>query len=279
MPRAFSGMMFYMGANTNMTIDVKKAARLLLEVRATGVRISELPDDCRPTNLDEAYAIQAEVQGQLKDATEGAVIGYKVGAAADGAMKNFGLEEPFAGTLLDQFMLESPAGIPSDGCFVRVIECEYAFKMADDFLPAAAPYDLDAIVAGVASLVLSIEVVDSRYIDSSKVGGLQVIADSGGAGYWVKGQEIIDFHDIDFEDASVSLLVNGEECATGQSSNVYGSPLNSLAWLINHVCLSGREVKAGHYITVGTFNAPMPVNPGDYVIADFGQLGKVEVGF
>ncbi len=260
-----------------MSIDVEKAARQLLEVRATGMRLTELPEDCRPKSLDDAYAIQTTVQAQLCDVTEGGFIGYKVGAAAAGAMKNFGLDEPFSGTLIDQFMVQSPAEIPADGCFSRIIECEFAFKMAEDFLPPAAPYDLDAILGGVACLVLSIEVVDSRF--ASPQNGLHVIADSGGAGYWIKGPEIANFHDIDFEDYSVKLLVNGEEAATGYSTNVYDSPLNSLAWLVNHICLKGRDIKAGDYITVGTFNTPHPVNPGDNVVADFGDLGKVEVQF
>lgn len=262
-----------------MNIDVEMAARLILEVRASGLRLTELPAECNPTSLEDAYAVQASVQRQLAGATDGAFVGYKVGAAGEGAMRGFGLEEPFAGTLIDQFVFESPVSIPADGCFIRMIECEFAFKMADDFLAAAAPYDLDAVFAGIDTLVPAIEVVDSRFQANPPGGGLTVIADSGGAGYWIKGTETTAFQELDFEDCSATLLINGEPVAEGHSTNVYGNPLLSLAWLVNHLCAKGGGIAKGDYATVGTFNAPYAANVGDLAVADFGLLGKVEVQF
>ncbi len=262
-----------------MTIDVAKAAGLLVEVRASGIRLDSLPDDCRPTSLSEAYAIQQAVQQTLATATDGSIAGYKVGAAGEAAMTGFGLEEPFAGTLLDSFMFTSPASITRDSCFIRVIELEFAFRISEDFAAAAAPYDLDAVLAGVDQLAVSIEVVDSRYLDLAGAGGLQVIADSGGAGVWIEGPATADFHDLDFEDYPATLRVNGKAVATGNSANVYGNPLHSLAWLINNICARGGTVGAGNMVTTGTFQPPTPVDVGDFVSGDFGALGTVEVQF
>ena len=262
-----------------MGIDIDRAARLLLEARATGARLPELPAECRPNSLDEAYGIQTAVQNGLVAATEGAFIGYKVGAAGEGAMRNFALDEPFAGTLIDQLSFESPVTIPADACFVRLIECEFAFKMGDDFPAAAAPYDPEAVFAGIDSLILAIEVVDSRFQGDTAGRGFDVIADSGGTGVWIKGREITNFRDLDFEDCSVTLKVNGAAVANGHSSNVYDNPIHSLTWLVNHLCNRGGGIAKGDYATVGTFNTPVAVSVGDLVVAEFDGLGSVEVQF
>ena len=49
-------------------------AKLLIDARVSGP-ISELPDNCRPSNMSEVYAIHDAVAAEL-----GPVLGWKVGA-------------------------------------------------------------------------------------------------------------------------------------------------------------------------------------------------------
>ena len=53
------------------------AIRLLLDARATGVRLPELPADARPLTAADAYRIQDGVVRAL-----GPIVGWKVGAKA-----------------------------------------------------------------------------------------------------------------------------------------------------------------------------------------------------
>jgi hypothetical protein len=50
------------------------AAELLIEARKSGP-INDLPDNCRPTNIGDVYAIHDAVAAKL-----GPVLGWKVGA-------------------------------------------------------------------------------------------------------------------------------------------------------------------------------------------------------
>lgn len=40
---------------------------------------------------------------------------------------------------------------------------------------------------------------------------------------------------------------------------------------------SRRALKRGDYITTGSVTAPIPVEPGQHVVADFGPLGRIEL--
>lgn len=256
-----------------------RAAEMLMQVRMSGDLIDGLPDDLRPGSPEEAYAIQDAYVPFVHGKAGGSMLGYKAGATNPAAMERMALEEPFRAVLLSAFAHPSGASVPAEACFMRVLEVEFAFRMADDLPPAAFPYDQDAVRAAVGTLIPAIEVVDSRYADWTQVGGLQVIADNGSAGLWVYGQEREDWHGLDLGDLSASLKVDGELVQEGHSSAVLDSPLNSLTWLANSLCLAGKGLKAGDVVTTGTVTAPHVVGTGHTCTADFGDLGEVSITF
>jgi len=65
----------------------------------------------------------------------------------------------------------------------------------------------------------------------------------------------------------------------GVGANVLGDPRVALAWLLNEVTGLGITLAAGQVITTGTCAVPIPIGPGDAVLADFGVLGSVSVRF
>jgi len=55
--------------------------------------------------------------------------------------------------------------------------------------------------------------------------------------------------------------------------------VNVLLWLANRQSSQGRGLKAGDIVSTGTCTGLDPVQPGDHVRADFGELGTVEIVF
>jgi len=256
-----------------------RAAAALLEVRRTGERIDGLPEDLKPASLEEAYAIQAAYVPMILDMYGGHRVGHKVGATGPAPQQMLALEAPFRGILLSPFVHRSPAELAAGDTFIRVVESEFAFRLNDDLPAAAAPYDMAAVTAAIASMCISIEVVDLRYTTGMQAGGLQVIADNGGAGHWIEGPPVDDWTAVDLDDHAVSLSINGEVVQEGSSANVLGNPLNSLAWLANDLCLAGDGLRAGDLVITGSCTAPTPADAGALAVADFGVLGQVSVRF
>ena len=257
----------------------QQAADIFMDIRRTKNWIETLPEEVRPTNLEEAYAIQDKHVAALIAETSSTVVGYKGGATNPTAMATMGLEEPFRAVLLSAFMQQSPATLPAGSCNVRVLESEVAFRMGDNLPAAAFPYDKDAVMGAIASVMPAIEVVDTRFKVFGASGGLQAIADNGAAGYWVPGTEISDWRQFDYDDFPISLHINGDKVADGNSANVLESPINSLTWIANQLCLAGGGLKEGDLVTTGTATPPTPCNEGDQVMADFGSMGQVEIQF
>ncbi len=262
------------------TAAAGRAAAMLNDVRTSGALIEALPADLRPADADDAYRIQeAGVAGVLDVAGGGAVVGRKIGATNPAAQEMLGLPEPFQARLLSPFVLDSPAEIAADDMFMRVMEVEFAFRLGADTTTGGAAYDADSVRPLIAAVVPAIEVVDSRFTDWTRVGGLSVIADQGGGGRWIRGAEVTDFAGLDFAGYPVGIGIDGAPRESGTGAAVLGSPLNALAWLANHLAARGQTLKAGEYVTTGSCTKPFPAAKGEAAVADFGALGQVKVSF
>jgi 2-keto-4-pentenoate hydratase len=128
-------------------------------------------------------------------------------------------------------------------------------------------------------MLLAVELPDSRYKDYANVGGNQILADSGYSKRFVAGRDVPGWRDLDLAAQPVILLLNGTEFARGTGSAVLGDPRLALHWLALELPKLGRRLKAGEIVTTGTATAPAPVVSGSHIVADFGDLGSVEVRF
>jgi 2-keto-4-pentenoate hydratase len=131
----------------------------------------------------------------------------------------------------------------------------------------------------VASLVLAIEVPDSRFEDFTSVGVPSLVADAMCSGHFILGPTVGDWRGLDLVAQEARVLVNGEERSTGRGANVMGDPRGALAWMANEVTGRGWSLSAGDVVLTGAAAAPIPIAPGDAVLAEFGGLGTVEVSF
>lgn len=259
--------------------SVARAAAALAAARPPHPAMAALPADATPHSLDDAYAIQEAMAAEICKQDGARRIGYKAGATAPAPQELLKLDGPFYGVLVSSLWHDSGVVIPASACHNRVMEIEFAFRMSEDLPAAAGPYDPDGVRAAVGSALLAIEVVDFRLAGGFQSGGLAVIADNGAHGHFITGKEFANLDLIDWEDTDVRLLVNDAEVTTGNSGNVLGSPLNSLTWLANTLCLKGGGLKSGDLVIAGSCIGPQPAAAGDHVVADFGELGSVEVTF
>ncbi len=264
-------------------VQINRAADLLLQARLEHQAMAALPDACRPRDEAEAYQVQDRFVDRLladHGATNGGgIIGYKAGCTNITAQRQLGLSSPFAGPLLAALARTSPTEIPAEAGFMRMIEAEVGFRLGRDLPTTSTPYDAASVRPALATVFGAIEVVDSRYEDWTTAGAPQLIADNVCMGFWVYGAESANLDSLDLADHGVQVRRNGVEAEKGNSANVLGNPLNSAAWLANHLCTRGTSLKAGQLITTGTMIAVNNAQKGDVVEADFGTLGVVTVSF
>ena len=66
---------------------------------------------------------------------------------------------------------------------------------------------------------------------------------------------------------------------TATAAEVLGTPLNSLAWIANHLGSRGLGLRAGDVVMSGSVSKVLQPRPGDTIRASFTRLGSVSVRF
>lgn len=256
------------------------AARLLWRHWQAGTVLQTLPANLRPTTRAQGHAVQAK----LPLVSNQTVAGWKIAATSVVGQHHIGVSGPLTGRLLAGQINEETSALPLLGNRMRVTEPEFAFRFARTLERRGRPYEMDEIMAAVASLHPSIEVPDSRYADFAHAGEAQLIADNACAWRFVLGPAAPpQWRGLDLAAHAVSASVTTADRSSrqrgGSGSNVLGDPRRALAWLVNELSALNIELEAGEIVMTGTCMAPLEIAPGDLVIADFGPLGRVSVRF
>ncbi len=259
----------------------RAAASLLREARRERRPLPTLPESCRPRDMAEAYAIQAAFLAG-PSAADGALQtrGYKLACTSPKAQAALGTDGPFPGRLLDGAIHDSPAALAADQHIFRLVEPEFAFRLGQDLPPRAEAYGEAEVAAAVAALLPAIEIVCSAFGEAWwDIGAPCVAADNAAHGGLVVGPPIADWRDLDLAGHAVSLSINGETVSEGRGANALGGPLTALTWLANALGADpdGPGLQAGELVTTGVVTAFRLVGAGDSVVAEFGDLGRVEL--
>lgn len=242
-----------------------QAAALLVQARRTMQLLTGLPEACRPASVADAHAIQ--------DATT-AALGKAVGAFK--AMAPPG-GEPNRGLIYEGTIHPTPARMPATQVPACGVEAEVAFVFRRDLPPRAQPYTRDEVSAVVDALA-AIEVVDSRFVDRNAVSNLDNLANSISNGGFVHAPPLADWRGLPLGKLRVRLTVNGETVIDKEGGHPTGDPLGVAVALVN-MMRAQNGVRAGQFVTCGSWTGLRFLKPGDVCGARFDGLGEAEVTF
>src|SRR5918998_1796458 len=136
----------------------RAASDLLVRLWREGGRVPALPEPLRPVTRADGYAVQA----LLEERTGRPLFGWKIAATSREGQAHIGVDGPMAGRLLAERAFDSGAELSLGANHMRVVEPEFAFRMARDLAPRAAPYGTGEVLDAVAALHPAIDVPDSR---------------------------------------------------------------------------------------------------------------------
>ena len=242
------------------------AAGMLLDARRTNVPIDDLPAALQPVTLDEAYFVQDRLA-----LAYGEIGGWKVGAPTADATPSFA-PMPLAWIASNDAELEGKHRI-------RGLEAEIAFLMAKDLPPRENAYSRDEVVAAIASCHPAIEVIESGLTDPIKAAKLSMIADLQMHGAFVYGAAVANWQKIDFSKEHVTLAVDGVVRVERTGSNTSGDLMRLLPWLANAGAVRTGGLKAGQWITTGSWTGLALAMAGSCVDVTFSTAGQVHLRF
>lgn len=248
-----------------MSFDVGRAASLLVEGRKQHRQIE--PFSPGPANAEDAYAVQDEVARRL-----GPLGGWKVGTKAPG-------EIPNAAPLFADLVRPSQADWPSSSLRMIGVEAELAFRIGREVEPRSEPIPRDEIWAVIASVHAALEIVDTRLANWKEADRLWLLADNQSNGGFVYDPAGIPVGDRSFAEAPVRLLIDGRVAVEGRGGNPAGEPRRLVEWLVNHCAQRRGGLRAGMFVTTGSYTGMLFVEPGASVEAAFDGIGSVSVHF
>lgn len=233
-----------------------RAAALLVTARRTRQPLSRLPEDCRPTTLDEAFAIEAATVAQLGDA----VAGWKVALLPDGQFSY--------GVILASVVARSGAVVDARDVPLLGMEGEIAFRFLEDLPPRPTAYAREEIAARVVAFPL-IEIVATRYADYQGTPVIERTADFMSNGAFVVGDDQPGWRTIDLVNIPVSLTFDDAVVVERNGGHALGDPLQLAIDMVNRL-REGSGVRAGQMITTGAYTGMQIARRGQRVSVRFG---------
>jgi len=153
-------------------------------------------------------------------------------------------------------------------------EPEIAFLLGRD---VTAPATVTSVLAATEAVFAAVDILDSRY-DDFRFTLPDVIADNASGGRIVLGPQARRPDElVDLRLLGCVLRVGGEVVATAAGAAVSGHPAAAVAWLANRLGAQGKNLRAGMLVLSGGLTAPVPLEPGSAITAEFDGLGSIEV--
>ncbi len=171
----------------------------------------------------------------------------------------------------------SPADARDWPLRMRGIEAEIALRLARDVDPAMA-VELDRQQAAelVDAMCVSIEIVDSRWIEGLQAPPFAKLADLQSHGALVLGAWVA-YRELDWSKQQCRVRIGDQAAVERCGSHALSDPCFLLPDWLRHATRHGATVAAGTLVTTGTWVGILPAAAGDLVSAEFPGIGSASV--
>jgi 2-keto-4-pentenoate hydratase len=212
-----------------------------------------------------------------------ALVATATGAAAEGFPRHWKSGGPSRSALPTHAALPA-AGVwasPADGRHwhgnLRLIEVEIALRLGQAVTPAdAAGLAFEAAAPLVDAMCVSIEWVDSRWLQGADAPALLKLADLQSHGALVLG-EWQAFGVRDWASQQVEVRIGAQPVIRRQGTHPMGDPLFVLPAWLRHATRHGQTVPGGTVVTTGSWCGMLPAQAGERVSATFEGIGQAEL--
>lgn len=245
-----------------------RTADYLLDHRRTGEHVADLPEDLRPATEEEAFFVQDTMMRAYAE-----IGGWKIGARSPDGV-------PFFAPMPAIWMGENGALFRGPMHRLDGVEAEIAFQFAKDLPPRATPYTREEVDAAIGTCAPAIEIIESVFTDPLAVARENMFADMQMHGGFVAGSAVPNWREIDWQHEGVRLLVDGSVRIEKVASNPGGIDfLRLLTFLANEGAARTRGLRAGQWVTTGSWTGVTWATPSAEVIVEFDHAGRASMQF
>ena len=215
----------------------------------------------------DAYAVQDLVAQALHETGTGVATYWKSGGPSREAAQTHA-------PLPSEGVWRSPADARRWPCNIRLIEVEIAFRLGRDVTASqAAELSQAAAASLVDAMAVSIELVDSRWLQGVQAPVLLKLADLSSHGALVLG-EWIPFASREWPAQGGTVQVGNVTPLPFRGTHSMGDPVWVVPAWLRHATRHGQIAPRGTIVTTGTWCGMLPAAAGDRVTARFDGIGE-----
>lgn len=265
---------------------VAQAACLDDEVVARWVAHYEARTPAANPPADMTAADAACTRAKLQAALEprlGKPVGYKAGLTNPAVQKRFNTDQPVWGRLYQANLIDSGATVPVKFGSRGLFEGDLLVRVSSaDINRAKTPED---VLSAIDQIIPFMELPDLLVENPKQLSGAGITAINVGARLGVVGKPL----PVPAEATARKTLLNelrdmrvvlkdadGKELSSGKGSDVLDQPLNAVVWLAGALAGSGQALKPGDLVSLGSFSALLPPQPGLRVSLTYEGLSGAE---
>jgi 2-keto-4-pentenoate hydratase len=239
-------------------------ASALVEARRSGKPIRTVGDDLVPAGIAEAIAVQSAVAAMLGEEPGG----WKISIAPQGRVA--------APMFRSGIMASGGTRTLRDGFFA--IEVEFAVRLKRDLVvPVGTRLGRAEILDAVDTLLVGIELIESRLEDHPNQPFMAFLADNIANGGYVTGTERPFDASADLTGRHCRVDLDGEVLFDAPAVHGNGDPLVPLVECVGVVGSAMGGWRTGHVITTGSICGVVPVKAMGRITASISGAGEATV--
>ena len=251
----------------------QEAAAILVKRRQSGTQGDRLPESCRPTNLEQALAIQAAVSESWCELENDTIGGWKCLLPPQDKV----IVGPIYTRTIDSVAPVALWPKPADKNLAR-IEPELVFFFGKDLPARAEPYTAAEVDAAISRTHMALELINCRYTDPSVCEFPEMLADG------LVNQGLFIGPEVDSQKAAsagkiaIKVTHNGE-VHTHDGKHPNDNPRAPLYWLAEFLRSQGQGIVAGQAVITGSYAGVLEVPVNTEVSLEYADLGVMKVNF
>jgi 2-keto-4-pentenoate hydratase len=199
---------------------------------------------------------------------------WKIAATSLEGQKHINVSQPLAGFYEMQNVFKNGCKVNIEKNLMRVLEPEFVFLLDGEKINGSGTDNFDFIKA----IAPGFELPNSRFENFHEAGETLLIFDSACAHNLIIGEfKKFKYQVKDFDDYPVEIFGANKLLGIGNSQNVYGNPFNALRWIVKQFSKASITFNHDIIVSTGTCIDPIKVIKNTQYLADFGELGKINL--
>ena len=253
--------------------DIQAAAKALVSRRGDNRLTGSLEPQHRPDTIDDALAIQQAVIEYTDDSVGGWKCALPI--SIDG-LKNIPVVAPIFTEALYQ---NSSCSMNTDEGVYK-IEPEIAFQFGQTLPSRKEPYTDAEIIAALSGARLSLELIQSRYLEPDSISYLEHLSDCLFNQGLCLGPEITLEEALSTSEIEFSLKIgSASEPVKIEGKHPNGYPQIPLFWLVNFLRQRGLAIETGQWVITSSYAGVIEIPPDMPFTLAYEKLGEISLQF